>query len=68
MPNPHDKSPTQGFDRGYGAIGALLLGLLFLSIKSQSAGLIALVLLTVMLWVSVGAAMLISRFNQGRWE
>ncbi len=61
-------NPNRKFDQGFLFIGAILGGLLALGIDTHTPDLISVDVMTIALWLSVGGAMVISRFNQGRWE
>ncbi len=62
-PNPNKK-----FDLGFLGIGGVLAALLVLGIDTHTPDLISVDVMTIALWLSVAGAMVISRFNQGRWE
>lgn len=67
-PNTAEKNPNVRFDLGFLAVGAVLVGLLLLAVKAHLTNLKVVDVMTIALWMSVGGAMVISRFNQGRWE
>ena len=68
MLKSREKNPNRKFDWGFLCIGAVLGGLLALGIDTHAPDLLSVDVMTIALWLSVGAAMVISRFNQGRWE
>ncbi|PSR25589.1 MAG: hypothetical protein C7B47_11920 [Sulfobacillus thermosulfidooxidans] len=61
-------NPNKKFDQGFLAIGAVLLGLLVVALFTHVADFISVDVMTIMLWLSVGTVMVLSRLNQGRWE
>lgn len=61
-------NPHTGFDRGYLAVGAALVALMALGLHFHIMDLIDWDLMTLMLWLSVGGVMVMSRINGGRWE
>lgn len=63
-----ERNPNAGFDRGYLATGAVLIAILAAGIRFDIVDIEVVLVMTVCLWLSVGAAMVISRFNDGRWE
>ncbi|MCL5015078.1 MAG: hypothetical protein M1493_14025 [Firmicutes bacterium] len=68
MLKSRESNPNRKFDQGFLGIGAILGALLALGIDTHTPDLLAVDVMTIALWLSVGAAMVISRFNQGRWE
>jgi hypothetical protein len=57
-----------GFDRGFLLLGAGLGILLALGLAFAVRDLVVVTVMTVLLWLSVGAVMVLSRVLGGRWE
>ncbi|AUW93140.1 hypothetical protein [Sulfobacillus sp. hq2] len=68
MERSSERNPNKKFDQGFLGVGLVLAGLLVLGVDTRTPDLITVDVMTIALWLSVGAAMVISRFNQGRWE
>lgn len=61
-------NPNAGFDRGFLITGAVLFAILGIGVRFDIVDIQVILVMTVCLWMSVGAAMVIARFNDGRWE
>lgn len=68
METTQKRNPNVKFDLAYLGVGVVLIAIMAVGIQFDIIDIMVLMSMTISLWLSVGAAMVFSRFNGGRWD